>query len=80
MAEPLMSQSQGLVTKLQSVGDTLEFWTEDMPDGVSRFRVSNFGFFATILLAAVSREWPVAVSYPTKGDPIRDVVALVTPS
>ena len=47
MAEPLMSQSQGLVTKLQSVGDTLEFFIKDMPDGVSRFRVSNFGFFAT---------------------------------
>jgi hypothetical protein len=75
----MLMTSQGLVKKLQTDGSSLRFWTDDMPAGVSSFRIPDSSLFASILLAAVNKGWPVAVGYKTDGDPIRDVIILQAP-
>jgi hypothetical protein len=51
-----------------------------MPAGVISFRIpEDSSLFAAVLLAAVNKNWPVAVGYYTVGGPVRDVVALQAP-
>jgi hypothetical protein len=76
----MLMTSQGLVIKLQSDGSSLRFWTDAMPDGVISFRIpGDSSLFAAVLLAAVNKNWPVAVGYQTLGSPIRDVIILQAP-
>jgi len=75
----MLSVSQGLVTMLQTDGSSLRFWTDNLPDGVSSFRIPDASLFASILLSAVNKDWPVAVGYEIDGDPIRDVLVLQAP-
>jgi hypothetical protein len=75
----MLLTSQGNVNKLQTDGSSLRFWTDAMPDGVSSFRIPDSSLFAAVLLAAVNKNWPVAVGYQTDGDLIRDVLILQAP-
>jgi hypothetical protein len=67
------------VIKLQTDGSSLRFWTDNPPAGVDSFRIPDSSLFAAVLLAAVNKDWPVAVGYETDGDPIRDVLILQAP-
>jgi len=76
----MLMTSPGLVIRLQADGSSLRFWTDAMPEGVISFRIpEDSSFFAAVLLAAVNKNWPVAVGYLTVGGPIRDVIVLQAP-
>ena len=75
----LNTTSPMYVGKLQSDGSSLRFWTDNMPNGVISFRIPDSGLMAAVLLAAVNKNWPVAVGYETNGNSIRDVIIVQTP-
>jgi hypothetical protein len=69
----------GRVNKLQTDGSSLRFWTDHMPAGVGSLRIPDSSLFAAVLLAAINKDWPVAVGYKTNGDSIGDVIILQAP-
>jgi hypothetical protein len=75
----MLLMSQGYVNKVQTDGSGLRFWTDNPPEGVDSFRIPDSSLFAAVLLAAVNKNWPVAVGYYTDGPPIRDVLILQAP-
>ncbi len=75
----MLATSQMRVNKLQTDGSSLRFWTDNPPVGVDSFRIADSSLFAAVLLAAVNKDWPIAVGYETDGDPIRDVLILQSP-